>query len=168
MNALVEAFQKYTGTVLFVSHNRFFINSLSSHILALSKTKQVDIFEGKLDDYKRLCLVSGFPYVLEENSEKQKIEAKKEETKIVSYEERKSQTKELTRLEKQLQKLDQEIEMLSKKEKILEEKLAKVAENGTHEEMTETNKELGMIQEKKEKTEEEWMKTSEELEALKS
>ncbi len=168
VNALVEAFQKYTGTVLFVSHNRFFINSLSSHILALSKTKQVDIFEGKLDDYKRLCLVSGFPYVLEENSEKQKIEAKKEEAKIVSYEERKSQTKELSRLEKQLQKLDQEIETLSKKEKLLEEKLAKAAENGTHEEMSEVNKELWTTQEKKEKTEEEWMKTSEELEALKS
>jgi len=168
VNALVEAFEKYTGTVLFVSHNRFFINSLSTHILALSKTKQVDVFEGKLDDYKRLCLVSGFPYVLEENSEKQKVESKKEETKTVSYEERKSHAKEINRLEKQLQKLDQEIETLSKKEKTLEEKLAKTAENGTHEEMSEVNKALWKTQEIKEKTEEEWMKTSEELDSLKS
>lgn len=167
VNALVEAFKKYTGTVLFVSHNRFFINSLSSHILALSKTKKVDIFEGKLADYKRLCAVSGFPYVLEENSEKSNPEEEVEEKKVSSYEERKAHSREVNRLEKKLQKLDKEIESLSKKEKKLEDELASIAESGNHEEMAKLNKDLGEAQEEKENKEEEWMETSEKLEALK-
>ncbi|MDR0640772.1 MAG: ATP-binding cassette domain-containing protein [Holosporales bacterium] len=41
---LANALEHYEGTVLVVSHNRSFINSLASHILVMDKTKKAELF----------------------------------------------------------------------------------------------------------------------------
>ena len=172
VEALVEAFKKYTGTVLFVSHNRFFINEISSHVLAMSKTKRVELFEGQLEDYTRLATVSGFPNVLEENSGEDKKDKKKEEEETLtketlSYEDRKNITREINKLEKQIKKIDEEVHGISQKEEKLDKNLEELSAEGNHEELIKKGEELEKAREKKEKLEEEWLEASDRLEKLK-
>jgi ATP-binding cassette subfamily F protein 3 len=49
---LSEALKNYEGTVIFISHNRSFINSTASHILAISSSKKIYLSKGNLDDLK--------------------------------------------------------------------------------------------------------------------
>ena len=62
---LVEALAAWPGTLIFVSHNRDFIDELATHVLAMSADGQWGLFEGQLDDYQRLARVRGFPDVLD-------------------------------------------------------------------------------------------------------
>jgi ATP-binding cassette subfamily F protein 3 len=49
---LSEALKNYEGTVIFISHNRSFINSTASHILAISSSRKVYLSKGSLHDLK--------------------------------------------------------------------------------------------------------------------
>lgn len=51
VEALEELLKNYQGTVLFVSHDRRFIQSIASRIIAF-KSGTVDIFEGTYDEFK--------------------------------------------------------------------------------------------------------------------
>jgi ATP-binding cassette subfamily F protein 3 len=62
---LSQAVLDYEGTVFFVSHDREFIDSVCTHIYAMLPDGRGQIFEGKLNDYRRLAQKSGFPDVLD-------------------------------------------------------------------------------------------------------
>ncbi len=61
---LSDALEDFKGTVLFVSHNRSFINHVATHIFAMTSDGRGELFEGKLDDYERLAERAHFPNVL--------------------------------------------------------------------------------------------------------
>ena len=48
---LEEAIKRFRGTVLFVSHDRYFINSIANRIMEIKDSK-IKIFDGNYDDYK--------------------------------------------------------------------------------------------------------------------
>ena len=48
---LLEALKKYSGAIIFISHDRYFINELSTHVLYLSKNQTI-LEEGNYDDLK--------------------------------------------------------------------------------------------------------------------
>ena len=48
--ALEEALKAYTGTVLFVSHDRYFVNAVSSQIAELNDGA-VTVYDGNYDDF---------------------------------------------------------------------------------------------------------------------
>jgi len=48
---LEDALSDFTGTILFISHDRYFINKLSKRILAIEEGKLVEYF-GNYDDYR--------------------------------------------------------------------------------------------------------------------
>lgn len=50
---LEEAIKNYKGTVLFVSHDRYFINSIASRIIEISDNK-INSYTGNYDDYQRI------------------------------------------------------------------------------------------------------------------
>jgi len=62
---LSQAIQEFEGTVVFVSHDRDFIDAVCSHVYAMLPDGRGRLFEGKLDDYRRLALKSDFPDVLD-------------------------------------------------------------------------------------------------------
>ena len=62
---LSQAIQEYEGTVVFVSHDREFIDAVCTHVFAMLPDGRGQLFEGKLDDYRRLASRSGFPDVLD-------------------------------------------------------------------------------------------------------
>ena len=43
----------YAGCVLVISHDRWFLDRISTHILAFEGDSQVTWFEGNYDDYER-------------------------------------------------------------------------------------------------------------------
>ena len=61
---LAQALAEYTGTVLFVSHNRHFINHVATHIFVVADGKQHRLFEGGLEDYQIGAERQGFPNIL--------------------------------------------------------------------------------------------------------
>lgn len=48
---LEEAMKKFKGTILFVSHDRYFINNIANKILEL-KDGKLNLYDGNYDDYK--------------------------------------------------------------------------------------------------------------------
>jgi ATP-binding cassette subfamily F protein 3 len=64
---LAQALCEYEGTILFVSHDREFIDAVCTHVYAMLADGRGQLFEGKLDDYRRLALKAGFPDVLAVN-----------------------------------------------------------------------------------------------------
>ena len=62
---LSQAIQEFEGTVIFVSHDRDFIDAVCSHVYAMLPDGRGRLFEGKLDDYRRQALKSDFPDVLD-------------------------------------------------------------------------------------------------------
>jgi ATPase subunit of ABC transporter with duplicated ATPase domains len=51
IDSLIEAIKKFPGAVLFVSHNRYFIDSITTRILALSEQYGVQNYLGNYQDY---------------------------------------------------------------------------------------------------------------------
>ncbi len=51
IDALVEALQKFPGAVLFVSHNRYFIDHISTRVLAVTEQYGVQNYLGNYHDY---------------------------------------------------------------------------------------------------------------------
>lgn len=67
VEALANALDEYPGTVLFVSHDRRFIDNVCTHLFVMLPDGRSALFTGKLDDYERLAAQSGFPNVLSAN-----------------------------------------------------------------------------------------------------
>ena len=52
LRALEEAIQNYAGSALVISHDRWFLDRISTHILAFEGNSQVTWFEGNYQDYE--------------------------------------------------------------------------------------------------------------------
>src|SRR6266853_3346041 len=50
-DVLLEALMKYTGTVVFVSHDRYFIDKLATRVLEIGDGK-VEVYPGNYEDYR--------------------------------------------------------------------------------------------------------------------
>ncbi len=104
---LEDALLNYDGTLLVVSHDRYFINKLSNKIIHLTHDGAVSI-DGNYDDY----------LLFKENNQAPKKEIKKEITKVNTY-----------KLQKEQQALERKRNSrISKIEKEIEEKEAEVTE----------------------------------------
>ncbi len=77
VETLGASIDAYEGTILFVSHDRTFIDEVATHIFAMLPDGRSMLFPGKLADYARLAAVAGFPNVLATDDPK-KTEAKAE------------------------------------------------------------------------------------------
>ncbi len=51
IDALIEAIQAFEGAVLFVSHNRYFIDLISTRVLVLTEQYGVQNYLGNYNDY---------------------------------------------------------------------------------------------------------------------
>lgn len=64
VEVLIDALDGYPGTLLFVSHDRAFIDALATHVLVMLADGRHELFLGNLDDYQTLAPQRGFPNVL--------------------------------------------------------------------------------------------------------
>ncbi|TDM00658.1 ABC-F family ATP-binding cassette domain-containing protein [Macrococcus carouselicus] len=100
---LEQALMTYPGTILFVSHDRFFINQIATKVLNVT-AEGASLFLG---DYT---------YFIEKEEERlayeafEKIEVAEEKPKTTGYEENKAQRKERRKIERALVQLEEKIE----------------------------------------------------------
>ena len=52
MRALEDALDNFAGCVLVVSHDRWFLDRVATHIMAFEDDAQVDFFEGNFSEYE--------------------------------------------------------------------------------------------------------------------
>ncbi|MBI3235673.1 MAG: energy-dependent translational throttle protein EttA, partial [Bacteroidetes bacterium] len=52
LRALEEAIENFVGCVVVISHDRWFIDRVATHILAFEGNSQVYFFEGNYQDYE--------------------------------------------------------------------------------------------------------------------
>ena len=53
LRALEEALLEFAGTVLVISHDRWFLDRIATHILAFEGDSHVEWFEGNFQDYEK-------------------------------------------------------------------------------------------------------------------
>jgi ATP-binding cassette subfamily F protein 3 len=61
---LAKTLADFKGTILFVSHDRSFIDTVATHVFVVANASQSAVFEGKLKDYEESAERSGFPNIL--------------------------------------------------------------------------------------------------------
>lgn len=69
VEVLAGALADYEGSLLFVSHDRSFIDAVATHIFAMLPDGRAALFEGSLEDYSRLASHAGLPNVFEASLE---------------------------------------------------------------------------------------------------
>lgn len=112
VETLAAGVDAYEGTVIFVSHDRTFIDSVATHIFAMLADGRSMLFEGKLNDYARLAAVAGFPNVLEpepESRDLRKASSSDAAASKVSHDEAKEMKRQRQKLQNRVTQLDQEM-----------------------------------------------------------
>lgn len=104
---LEEALENFKGTIFFVSHDRYFINDISDHIIAI-ENNEFKAYEGNYDDYKLEKSKTEVEIVKEKKIKKEKTK------KPVTVDIRKSLQREVDKLEGKIVEFEESLATLSK------------------------------------------------------
>ncbi|MDE6723612.1 MAG: ABC-F family ATP-binding cassette domain-containing protein, partial [Eubacterium sp.] len=140
----------YSGTMLIVSHDRYFINKLATSIIELTPNG-VNTYIGNYDDYA------------ERRSVAAETEKKEKPVKVNDYKLKKERASMLRKLKTRLSRLEDEIEEAEEKSGLLQEE---ICSNPPYEELLRVTEELEAVNNKKDALYEEWEQLSEELTEL--
>ena len=150
-NALID----FDGTLLFVSHDRYFINRVATHVLELSENGST-LYLGDYDYYvdkKAEMEVSQ----IEEASTNNQV---KESTPVNDYQAQKESQKEVRKLMRQIESLEAEIEELESQSQDISEQML---ETNDADKLMELQAELDKISHRQEEAMLEWEELSEQV-----
>ncbi|BBA59166.1 ABC transporter ATP-binding protein [Streptococcus pneumoniae] len=150
-NALID----FDGTLLFVSHDRYFINRVATHVLELSDNGST-LYLGDYDYYvdkKAEMEVSQ----IEEASTNNQV---KESSPVNDYQAQKESQKEARKLMRQIESLEAEIEELESQSQTISEQMLETNDTG---ELMELQAELDKISHRQEEAMLEWEELSEQV-----
>ena len=139
---LLKALKEYGGTIIFVSHDKYFIENLATSIL-LIKDKKVEKYEGGLEYYLEKISKSDDAIHKNDKNKTSKISNKKER-KRYEAEMRKKKSEELKPLLKEFEKIENEIENLEEEKENLTQLMSKPEfyEKNTGDYISDSNKRL--------------------------
>lgn len=157
---LESAINEFTGTVLFVSHDRYFINQVATDILDMHKDG-IKHYEGDYDDYLAATTATS-----SENSTATATTATKSPISQgkKSYQQSKEQQRARRKLQRAVDSLEKEMGELEEKQAAIEEKMSQLAVATDIGKLTDLQKELDGLKEKSEEVELEWTDAAEKLE----
>ena len=150
-NALID----FDGTLLFVSHDRYFINRVATHVLELSENGST-LYLGDYDYYveKKAELETGvIAETLADSS-------KNDETPINDYQAQKESQKELRKLMRQIENIEAEIEELETQSQTISEQMHTINDA---DELMQLQAELDKISQRQEEAMLEWEELSEKI-----
>ena len=150
-NALID----FDGTLLFVSHDRYFINRVATHVLELSENGST-LYLGDYDYYvekKAEVEVSQAEELSTSNQEK-------EASPVNDYQAQKESQKEARKLMRQIENLEAEIETLENQSQAISEQML---ETNDAEKLMELQAELDKISHRQEAAMLEWEELSEQV-----
>ena len=156
---LENAINNYTGTVLYVSHDRYFINQTASRILELTNTKLIN-YLGNYDYYeeKKEELTATFaPKAEKANAEKTTSSNKQD------YLERKAEAARIRKLKNDISKVEEKIKKYEDRLNELDEMVADPSVSTNSAKLNEIGKEQNEISDKLDKLMEEWEILSDQL-----
>ena len=150
-NALID----FDGTLLFVSHDRYFINRVATHVLELSENGST-LYLGDYD------------YYVEKKAEVEMIQTEeastsnqaKEASSVNDYQAQKESQKEVRKLMRQIENLEAEIEELESQSQAISEQMLETNDAGK---LMELQAELDKISHRQEEAMLEWEELSEQV-----
>ena len=137
--ALEEALKTYEGTLIFVSHDRYFINAVATRVLELTK-EGVKSYEGNYNDYLAAKEREKQPVEKPETPLKPKTSGTGKRTKEDRRQEA-NRRDAIAKTERRLEQVEQEIEDLT----------AKLCAGGNWKDLAEWDKSLGAAKEEEER-----------------
>ena len=159
---LIEALKKYNGTMVFVSHDTFFIEHLATRILYLSDEKPT-FFEGDYA-YFKLKLEEKEQFI---DESEQNNEIKKNESKGASnYKAQREKNNRINKLKKTNEMLLEKTEQINDKIKLLEIEMTKEEVYSVAEKINKVIDKKTKLTQEIEKNEELWLLNEEELQEL--
>ncbi|RMC49190.1 ABC-F family ATP-binding cassette domain-containing protein [Lactobacillus sp. ESL0225] len=156
---LEQALQKFDGTLLFVSHDRYFINQLANKIVEVNP-QQATVYEGDYTYYldkknKQLNTTKIVPKLDNEDAQKA--------TKL-SYQEQKVKDSQKRKLQRQVEEIEVEIDNLERQQKTIQSEMADPLIATDFSKLGPLQEDLAAIQTELTKTNEKWEKIMIELE----
>lgn len=151
--ALESAFDDYDGTLLIVSHDRFFINRLATRIIKLTQNG-VQSFSGNYD------------YYLEHAAEEPKQKKQPDKPKENAYKKQKEHESEIRRTKGKISRLEKEIDQLDEEATLLQQEINDPANAADYEKILELTNQLHENTEKQEALMLEWQELNERLENM--
>ena len=150
-NALID----FDGTLLFVSHDRYFINRVATHVLELSENGST-LYLGDYDYYvdKKAELATS------QEEEAVAYSQEKEASPVNDYQAQKESQKELRKLMRQIENLEAEIEELENQAQAISEQMHTTNDA---DELMQLQAELDKISQRQEEAMLEWEELSEQV-----
>ena len=154
---LEDALKSYEGTVLYVSHDRYFINRTATRILELTNQKLVN-YIGNYDYYleKKEELTSVYAPQFQEEKPLEKMSSTKQD-----WQQKKEEQARIRKRENELKKTEKAIEELETRDKEIDEELAKPEVATDPSKCIPLSAEKGEIAEKLEELYEKWEELAE-------
>ena len=150
-NALID----FDGTLLFVSHDRYFINRVATHVLELSE-KGSTLYLGDYDYYVEKKAEVEMIQTEEDSTSNQAKEA----SPVNDYQAQKESQKEARKLMRQIENLEAEIEELESQSQDISEQMLETNDAGK---LMELQAELDKISHRQEEAMLEWEELSEQV-----
>lgn len=156
---LENAINNYTGTVLYVSHDRYFINQTANRILELTNTKLIN-YLGNYDYYeeKKEELTATFAPKEEKTKAEKTTSSNKQD-----YLERKAEAARIRKLKNDISKVEEKIKKYEDRLNELDEMVADPSVSTNSAKLNEIGKEQNEISDKLDKLMEEWEILSDQL-----
>jgi len=146
---LEESLEDYNGTLIVVSHDRHFLESVVNKIYEITPTGS-NVFDGNYEEYM-----------------KKSNEPKKEKEVNTDYEEQKKRKNRISSLERKFVSVEKEIEKLEEKKEEVEERYNEAGVKNEVDKLIDIQAELDDLDEKIMEKMDEWESINEELETLK-
>ncbi|MBF0441348.1 MAG: ATP-binding cassette domain-containing protein, partial [Oligoflexales bacterium] len=177
VEVLISALGEFQGTMLFVSHNRDFINSIATHVFVMLPDGRSMLFEGRLDDYETAAQLRGFPNVLAPSPERglspETRSKSLDSEEVFSKQESAPCGRDAVRdLRREKNRLEKETERLEGEQAALRERIGEIRDElsmtdmADYKRLSSLNTELGDAGRRLLSAEEAWLAASERLEAI--
>ena len=150
-NALID----FDGTLLFVSHDRYFINRVATHVLELSENGST-LYLGDYDYYVDKKAEMEVSQIEEDSTSNQAKEA----SPVNDYQAQKESQKEVRKLMRQIESLEAEIEELESQSQAISEQMLEINDA---DKLMELQAELDKISHRQEEAMLEWEELSEQV-----
>jgi ATP-binding cassette, subfamily F, member 3 len=161
--ALEQLLSEYDGTILFVSHDRYFIDVIATHIWAIADLG-VTVHVGNYSDYaRRSTTQTPTTGTSPASSNGKKDRSADTQPKQSGSPRMRPSDKEIRQTEKKVKELERQISQLEEKLNTLSEELAAASESGDVERIAEAGNSYESTQDELDTVYEQWAELTEEL-----
>ncbi len=168
-DVLLEALQRFEGTVIFVSHDRYFLDKLATHVIHLNKGEVYE-YPGNYPDFlihmrEREGRIGPSAEELEKQR-KEEIKKLDKQDRVERFKQEKKQKRELDRLRKQITGIEEELESLNANSERLLHEMAKPEYSTNFKELERLGTERDEVLQRISTLEAEWESLMEQEDAL--